>query len=178
MRLQRYIIHIHHVQLADLELTAWKIGAGIQIPSNSSRILLKWGLEPFLKGKVVEPQGMTFRRWENGEPIGHTKLIPEFRNNFDAPYYVVHRADFHEALHKLAQQHGVCLDVNCKVAKYDANEGKVTTLDGRVFYGDLVVGADGIFHSDPNVYLSLIRPQGLNRWPDPRYSVVTIMSLT
>lgn len=105
--------------------------------------MLKWGLGPLLKGKAVEPKGMTFRRWENGEPIGYTKLVPEFRDNFDAPYYVIHRADFHEALHKLARQHGVVLEVNCKVVRYNSRDGTVTTLDGRTFSGDLVIGADG-----------------------------------
>lgn len=134
-----------HRLTLDSQLTTRKVGAGIQIPSNSSRILLEWGLEPLFLGKAVEPKGMTFRRWENGEPIGYTKLVPDFRDNFDAPYYVIHRADFHQALHKLAQHHGVHLEVNCKVSKYDAEQGKVTTLDGRTFCGDLVIGADGMY---------------------------------
>jgi salicylate hydroxylase len=90
---------------------------------------------------------MTFRRWEDGESIGYTKLFPEFRDNFDAPYYVIHRADLHEALQKLARQHGVDLEVNCKVVKYDPGDGKVTTLNGRTFSGDLVIGADGNYSS-------------------------------
>ncbi|KAH7304653.1 hypothetical protein BKA65DRAFT_205867 [Rhexocercosporidium sp. MPI-PUGE-AT-0058] len=134
----------HHVIILEQAHALAEVGAGIQIPSNSSRILLKWGLGPLIKGRAVEPRGMTFRRWENGEPIGYTKLIPEFQDNFGAPYYVIHRADFHGALHKLAQQYGVRLEVSCKVSSYDAKEGSVTTLDGRTFSGDLVIGADGL----------------------------------
>ena len=43
------------------------------------RILLDWGLGPFLKNGVVEPDAMRFRRWQNGEVIACTHLIPDFQ---------------------------------------------------------------------------------------------------
>lgn len=113
------------------------------MPSNSSRILLDWGLGPFVKGKVVEPLGMTFRRWENGKPIGYTKLVPDFRQNFAAPYYVVHRADFHQAMHKLAVALGVNIKVKSRVIRHDAETASVELEDGKKYTGDLVIAADG-----------------------------------
>lgn len=124
-----------------------QVGAGIQIPSNSSRILLEWGLEPFLKSKVVEPHDITFRRWQDGSAIGYTKLIPEFRDTYRAPYYVVHRAHFHEALRQLANSLGVMIKLGAKVVAYDEHAPSVTLADGAVLYADLVVAADGVFSS-------------------------------
>lgn len=120
-----------------------QVGAGIQIPSNSSRILLEWGLEPFLAGKVVEPNGITFRRWQDGEAIGFTKLVPEFRDTYQAPYYVVHRAHFHEALHQLAQTLGVTIRLGAKVTSFNEKDPSVTLTDGSLVSADLVVAADG-----------------------------------
>lgn len=120
-----------------------KVGAGIQIPSNSTRLLIRWGLEPFLHGNVVEPEGMSFRRWKDGKVIGYTKLVPEFRQHFEGPYYVVHRAHFHEALHKRAVELGVVVHVAAKVAEYDTATSSVTLHDGRMVSGDLIVAADG-----------------------------------
>jgi salicylate hydroxylase len=124
-------------------LSLHQVGAGIQIPSNSSRILLKWGLGPFLGDKVGEPEGMSFRRWQDGKKIAYTKLVPDFRDNFDAPYYVVHRAHFHDAMHRLALELGVTVLVNSRVDSYDAEMATVQVTNGKSYTGDLVIAADG-----------------------------------
>lgn len=86
---------------------------------------------------------MTFRRWQNGKVIAYTKLVPEFRENFGASYCVVHRADFHDALHKRAVQLGVEVKVDSRVVKYDVTAGAVELANGNVVSGDLIIAADG-----------------------------------
>ncbi len=126
------------------------MGAGIQIPSNSSRILAGWGLEPFMKDNVVEPDAITFRRWANGDAIGLTKLIPDFRTKYKAPYYVVHRAHFHNAMYQLALSLGITVKVGHKVVDYDESVPSVTLSDGGgTLEADLVVAADGPLTSKP-----------------------------
>ena len=105
--------------------------------------MLKWGLGPFLGDSVVEPEGMSFRRWQDGTKIAYTKLVPEFRDNFEAPYYVVHRAHFHNALYQRALELGVNVIVNSKVGAYDAETATVQVMDGKSYNGDLVIAADG-----------------------------------
>ncbi|KEQ92081.1 hypothetical protein AUEXF2481DRAFT_101082 [Aureobasidium subglaciale EXF-2481] len=134
----------HKVRVLEQATALGEVGAGIQIPSNSSRILLDWGLGSFLKGKVVEPENITFRRWEDGSAVGFTKLIPEFQKSFDAPYYVVHRADFHDAMHKLALELGVEVLVSSRVVRYNSEDAAVETANGRKYSGDLVIAADGV----------------------------------
>jgi salicylate hydroxylase len=121
-----------------------QVGAGIQIPSNSSRLLLKWGLKPFLGDQIVEPKDIRIRRWQTGDLIGLTKLIPEFQDNFGAPYYVVHRAHLHDALHRLALKLGVEVVINAKVMSYDAEKPSITTEGGTTLTADLIVCADGV----------------------------------
>lgn len=86
---------------------------------------------------------MSLRRWEDGTKIAYTKLVPEFRDNFEAPYYVVHRAHFHNALHQRAVELGVNVIVNSKVDVYDAEAATVRVMDGKFYCGDLVIAADG-----------------------------------
>ena len=119
------------------------MGAGIQIPSNSSRILHDLGLGPFLEPYVCEPEGISFRRWQDGTKIAYTKLVPDFRKKFGAPFYVVHRADFHRALYERSLEVGVTVQVGHKVASYDELTPSVTLESGEVFSADLVVAADG-----------------------------------
>ena len=76
--------------------------------------------------------------------IGLTKLIPEFQDNFDAPYYVVHRAHFHDAMYRLALQLGIEIVINSKVISYDAEAPSVTTENGESFTADLIVCSDGV----------------------------------
>lgn len=86
---------------------------------------------------------MSFRRWDNGKIIGHTKLIPDFRENFKAPYYVVHRAHFHDALHKRALELGVEVRVASRVTNYNLDKPSVSLEDGHELHADLIVAADG-----------------------------------
>ncbi|KAF2501401.1 FAD/NAD(P)-binding domain-containing protein [Lophium mytilinum] len=134
----------HIVTVLEQAEALGEVGAGIQIPSNSTRLLLNWGLGEFLGRNVAEPEAMSFLRWQNGEKIGHTKLVPDFQENFGAPYYVVHRAHLHAALYKCALKLGVTVHVGCKVEAYSADAGTVRLANGVSYTGDLVVAADGI----------------------------------
>lgn len=86
---------------------------------------------------------MTFRRWENGQAIGYTQLIPGFRETFDAPYYVIHRADFHSALVQRARDLGIEIKLGCKVAGYNLSDPGIQLESGECFEAELVVAADG-----------------------------------
>ncbi|KAG8630572.1 hypothetical protein KVT40_002191 [Elsinoe batatas] len=134
----------HQVEVLEQAKRLGEVGAGIQIPPNSASILLEWGLGAYLQDRVVEPESITFRRWESGKAIGYTALKPDFRQKFSAPYHVVHRADFHEALHRLAVDHGVTVTTDSKVVKYIEEDGEVVLATGDRRRADLVIAADGI----------------------------------
>lgn len=136
----------HKVTVFEQASVLGEVGAGIQIPSNSARLLLRWGLGPHLTGIAVEPDSIAIRRWENGDLIGWTQLIPDFRRSFGAPYYVIHRAHLHDALHKLAMELGVKVELASTVIDYDLDAPSITLEDGSVHHGDLVIGADGKTH--------------------------------
>jgi salicylate hydroxylase len=147
------------------------VGAGIQIPSNSSRILLSWGLGEFFGSKVVQPEGMSFLRWQDGTKIGYTKLVPDFQENFGAPYYVVHRADFHDALYRCAIKLGVTLHVDSRVVSYDAVSATVRTANDLSYSGDLVIAADGKAEFMNGDYGNANPRRGQISWPtsNPRW---------
>lgn len=134
----------HTVTVLEQASQLGEVGAGIQIPPNSSRLLLEWGLGPLLGDKTVEPEGISFRRWQTGHVIGYTKLVPEFRKRFNAPYYVVHRAHFHDALYRRAIELGINVLINHKTVDYDDTVPAVTLANGTVLTADLVVAADGV----------------------------------
>ncbi|KFZ11099.1 hypothetical protein V501_04900 [Pseudogymnoascus sp. VKM F-4519 (FW-2642)] len=134
----------HEVVVYEQTAVLGEVGAGIQVPSNSARLLHSWGVGTFLEPHVVEPNGMTFRRWEDGSTIGYTKLVPDFRKNFKAPYYVVHRAHFHDALYQRALELGVEVRLASRVENYDLSKPSLTLRSGEVIFADLIVAADGV----------------------------------
>jgi salicylate hydroxylase len=85
-------------------------------------------VDKLLEKAAVEPQTIYMRRWQDGGPIGRTKLVPEFRENFGAPYWVVHRAHLQQALVYRAADLGARVVVDSRVAQIDFDEGTVTTV--------------------------------------------------
>lgn len=126
----------------DVADNIYQVGAGIQIPPNSGPLLQRWGVLEHLKSKAVRPDSINFRRWANGAKIGYTDLR-DFEENFGAPYYVCHRAHFHESLHTRAIDLGVEIRLDCRVTKYHASAGRVELADGSTVEGELIVAADG-----------------------------------
>jgi len=86
---------------------------------------------------------MSFRRWDNGNLIGYTKLVPDFRQNFNAPYYVIHRAHFHDALYQRALQLGVSVRIASRVEAYNLEVPNIQLASGEVINCDLIIAADG-----------------------------------
>ncbi|KAL3475747.1 hypothetical protein BJX99DRAFT_229213 [Aspergillus californicus] len=134
----------HKVTVVEQANEIKEVGAGIQIPPNSSKLLARWGVMSELGGQAVEPDGMSFRRWSSGERIGFTDLSPEFRDAYGAPYYVVHRAHLHSALLKRATDLGVTIHLASRVVAYDTTVPSVSLVDGSTIQADIVIAADGI----------------------------------
>lgn len=137
----------HAVTVLEKTPELGEVGAGIQVPPNSSRLLLSWGLGPYLEELATEPETIRMRRWQNGEVISVTRLRPGFKEKYGAPYYVVHRADLQLSMYKRAVELGVVVQLKSGVKKYDAERARVTLENGEVHEADLIVAADGI-HSE------------------------------
>lgn len=88
-----------------------------------------------------------FRRWESGHVIGLTRLIPNFRETFGAPYYVIHRANFHTALYRRALDLGVAVKLASRVVEYDVERTGIVLESGDCKEADLIVAADGLWLS-------------------------------
>jgi salicylate hydroxylase len=51
-----------------------EIGAGIQVPPKSSKILISYGLKDKLLEKVIWPRRMQFRRYATGDIVGFAEF--------------------------------------------------------------------------------------------------------
>ncbi|KAK1985289.1 FAD binding domain-containing protein [Colletotrichum cereale] len=141
----------HKVTVLEQAAELAEVGAGIQIPPNSSKLLQRWGVMDIMSEQAVRPDGISLRRWEDGKQIGFTDLSEPYVQLCGAPYYVAHRAHLHSALYQRAVDLGVTMHLDSKVSDYNPEIPCATLANGRSFTADLVVAADGIKSSARNL---------------------------
>lgn len=124
-----------------------EIGAGIQQSANSVKVLYDLGLRAELDRVGVKPQDYEFRRFDSGELLHKIPFAEAHERKHGAPYYHLHRADFHQMLvDKVRSMDPGCITLNAKVAGF-AEDAKGVTLrlaDGSSASGEVLLGADGI----------------------------------
>jgi salicylate hydroxylase len=135
----------HHVTIVESAPVIGEVGAGIQVSPNSSRLLRRWGLSHHLEEVAVRPEAIAFHRYNTGERVGYTKWGDLMDRDYGAPYYHVHRADFHKMLYDLVAPR-VTLRLSSTVVSCDPGPltPSVTLASGEVITADLIVGADGV----------------------------------
>ncbi|KAH8884360.1 FAD/NAD(P)-binding domain-containing protein [Thozetella sp. PMI_491] len=126
-----------------------EIGAGIQLSPNCTRLLTRWGVTKYLESKVVVPTFSKVCRWEDGILLSEQHTPEEStQRRFGAPYWHVHRADFHAALLQRYAELGGGIRTGAHVV--DAGVGTDTVRPwvkleaGEVLECDFIVGADGL----------------------------------
>ena len=136
--------HGHEVTVLEGAARLSEIGAGIQIPPNSSRILKTYGLTDKIKAQVASPRSIVIKRYNTGDVLGKTRLHPYLTETYGSPYWLIHRADYQRILYDAALEHGAKIILSARVAHVNPEKPSVTTAQGLEFEADVVIGADGI----------------------------------
>jgi len=131
-------------------------GAGIQLSPNATRILLALGLAERLKAAIVEPSAIRVRSGPSGRELTTMRLDSATFRRYDAPYWVIHRADLQRALiEAIADAPQITLTLGATVENFTIDPAGVRAgvsfraLDfpaKRVDYsGAALIGADGLW---------------------------------
>lgn len=75
----------HQVTIVESSQVLNEVGAGIQIPPNSSRILDAYGLTPKLAEIVTWPESLQLKRYANSGVIARTPLHPQATEAYGHP---------------------------------------------------------------------------------------------
>jgi len=139
----------HNVNILEAAPEIGEVGAGIQLLPNSSKILRSWGVLDLVDpAKICETDECNILDWR-GKPISSMNM-KRAAVEYSSPFYDLHRADLHKALHERATYLGAQLHVGCQVTdvRFDEDNSRalVTTNSAtkRSWQADLVVGADGL----------------------------------
>ena len=140
-----------------------EIGAGIQIPPNSSHILKRYGLLEKLEAVAVRPNALVFRSYRDGQVLHALELDPAAEKKYGSPYLLLHRAEFHTILLEEAKRLGVQVTLGCTVTAIDFDHRRVHIKGASPFVADAFIGADGLKSSCRSALLqqeSLPKPTG------------------
>lgn len=142
----------HAVTLVERRTGFSEVGAGLQLSPNASRILIELGLGPAIGRVATEPERVVVRAIRSGKRIGEVALGAFVRERFEAPYWVVHRADLQTILlDAVRSEPSIRLVMGRTVENIenDASQASLTWLSAggarETLTADLIVGADGVW---------------------------------
>jgi salicylate hydroxylase len=127
-----------------------ELGAGVQLSANGTRVLIALGLEREMLGIASEPSGKQIRLFSTGRTWKLFDLGVSSRAIYGAPYWMVHRGDFHRVLVDAfnARAPGrLHVDRRCVGFEEEGGHIALKLANGEHISGDVVVGADGV-HSE------------------------------
>ena len=123
------------------------IGYGIQFGPNVFHVLDRIGVSAAVLEKADAPPAVLMFDALTGGEVTRVPTGPSFRARFKYPYIIIHRIDLHNVLLDACRSDPlITLESDAMVAQFqDHGDGvRVTTEDGRVFAGTMLIGADGI----------------------------------
>ncbi|KAK5236506.1 hypothetical protein LTR47_002457 [Exophiala xenobiotica] len=135
----------HRVTLLEQAPELGEVGAGIQIPPNTTRILARWGILPAIEKVSVRPNNIIMRSYRDGKILSSQPLIPVCEDVYGYPYLHIHRADYHKILVEEARKCGVDIQLDSYVTGIDFERPAVHVKNrSEPFLCDLIIGADGL----------------------------------
>ncbi|AXG79524.1 FAD-dependent monooxygenase [Streptomyces paludis] len=120
-----------------------RIGAGIQLAPNATRLLHQLGLADPLSRVAVRSTAIEVRSGETGALSGRVPL-DDCEDRFGAPYCLLTRADLHSLLASAVPEGTVRFGKACQSLDETPEGVEIRFTDGTSARADVVVGADGI----------------------------------
>jgi salicylate hydroxylase len=146
-----------------------QIGAGIMVPPNAMKVLRQLGLaDSLIRKGAIKLEGLRYLNYDDGEVL-YRKQGGDMAREYGDPWWCVtrarpiaacgritehadtssciHRAEYHETLHEEAVRLGCEIRLDCEVLSVSDEDEfcSVTTKDGGIIKGDVIVGADGMY---------------------------------
>jgi salicylate hydroxylase len=137
----------HRVRLFEQASELKEVGAGVQIGPNGSRLLISLGLKEAMERVVCVPQGREFRLWSTGQRWRSFDSGDMAVQRFGAPYWMVHRGDFHAVLLdavRKADPDAIHAGNACAGFEQDGHSATIRLANGETATGDVLIGADGV----------------------------------
>ncbi|MCC9198504.1 FAD-dependent monooxygenase (plasmid) [Arthrobacter sp. zg-Y820] len=135
------------VQLLERAPAFKEIGAGLQVGPNAARVLKDLGVLDSVLQRAVLPRRFAILDIHSGNELYHATFGETLSKRYGAPYAVMHRHDLLTALMDAASSTGRVETIpGTEIVNLwqDENSVTVSSLDGRTYTADVLIGADGL----------------------------------
>jgi 2-polyprenyl-6-methoxyphenol hydroxylase-like FAD-dependent oxidoreductase len=120
-----------------------RVGAGINLAPNSTRIFRELGLEPQMRSIGIQARLKFSRAWDSGRVL-FTVPVPELVERYGAPFFAFHRGDLAEVLTSALKPGTVHWGKRVTGLDTHGDTVRLGFADGTSAEADAVVGADGV----------------------------------
>src|SRR5688572_27369055 len=135
-----------------------RVGAGIQMAPNATKVLRALGVEDHLRRVAFQSPRMVSRVWDTGEVTSDMPMAAEAEEKFGSPYFFLHRADLHAALLSAVPEGIVQLNRRLTGITQSGDGVTLTFADGAQEQADAVIAADGVHSLVREILLGPERP--------------------
>ncbi len=124
-----------------------EIGAGIQLGPNAFAAADALGCGPQARARAVYNEELVMMDAVDASEVARMPVGQAFRDRFQNPYAVIHRADIHQSVHEAVRlRPEVRLHAGTRIDRVELDDTGATLVDahGRCHRGLAVIGADGV----------------------------------
>ena len=134
-----------------------RIGAGIILSANVTKVLRRLGLERMVVDIGIKADCYISRAWDTGETMYKIEFDAESEARFGGPYANIHRGDLHAVLEKGVAPGSIAF--NHRLVALDETRDTIGLVfdNGARVAADIVIGADGV-NSKVREYLLGVEP--------------------
>lgn len=137
----------HRVRVFEQATELRELGAGVQLGANGTRVLIALGLEPAMRAVVCAAVSKEIRLGTTGQSWQIFDLGETSVERYGAPYWMVHRGDFHAVLLRAVQAAShIAIRTGAGILGFEQYDQGVTAqlATGERVRGDVLIGADGV----------------------------------
>jgi 6-hydroxynicotinate 3-monooxygenase len=121
-----------------------RIGAGIILSANATKVLRRLGVEQDLIEAGIKAECYVSRAWDSGATQYEIWFDAESERRFGGIYLNVHRGDLHAVLEKAVAPGSIAFDHRLIDLQETGDGVRLLFENGATTKADLVIGADGI----------------------------------
>jgi 6-hydroxynicotinate 3-monooxygenase len=149
----------YEVQVYEQSPSFSRIGAGINLSPNVTRILQRIGIGERLAQTGARSSHWVSRAWDTGEVLLDYPMGEALEKYYGAPYLCVHRGDFHALLLEAVAPGTIEFGKRLVDLEQKGAIVKLAFADGSHAEADLVIGADGVRSRCRELLVGLEAPQ-------------------
>ena len=136
-----------------------RIGAGIILSANVTKVLRRLGIEPGLIAAGIKSRCYISRAWDTGATLYEITFDAASEERFGGPYLNIHRGDLHAVLERGVAPGTIAFNHELIDLSESRDSIRLIFASGATADADIVIGADGIRSKVRDVLLGAQPPQ-------------------